>query len=499
MDRAKQARGWLKGSNFDPIPSANLNSEGALASLPGGETAAKFLFASFRDGGGTHVNPQPDRSGRYRLTFTGAATVNFASAGTNVTQIDANTYEFDCNYVGTKWLTFTPTSFPIKATIVKTTDLAAHAGGQIFRQEYLDFLPSGGCFRFMDWAGTNNSPVVNLADYPVAESQSWLRVPLSVMVSLCNTKSADMWLNIPHQATDALVTDWATYLRDNLTSTLKIRIELSNEIWNTGTFSQGSYFKGQAEAVWGVPDGYGGGGYWLDYAGKRFAQIMAIFNTVFTGQTNRLIGVIAGQAANPVISARMLDATAWQTFEPGSYVAPHTRAKEYSIADYIGWGGNGGAIAQANIIKTALDTSHAAAVQAIKDQFPFGLAGSKNGIDMAVPLAANRGLRLTTYEYNNHYDLAAVSGSNLWSGGAPVAGALDAFIEATYSAEMAAAQDELRNYWKAQNGSLKCFFVECVRGGRSGTWGGVTHIGHDSAIWNALTAWHTANARWWAR
>lgn len=492
MDRAKQARGWLNGTDFAAIPSSNLASDGALASLPVGQTEAKFFFSSFRDGGGVFVGTQPDRSGRYRLTFTGAATVTGAGI-TDLTQINANTYEFDCDYVGNKWITFTPTAFPIKVSIVKTTDLAAHAGGAIFRQEYLDHLPSGGCFRFMDWHITNNSPVVDLADYPVEASQMWNRVPLSVIIDLCNAKSVNPWINIPHQASDAFVTAWAEELRDALDPDLLIRVELSNEIWNF-LFSQATYFSDLALADWSAS----GGTAWLSAAGKRFAQIMQIFNSVFAGQAHRICGVLAGQAATT--ETAILTAPLWQSNEPGNYIAPHTLAKEWSIAPYIGWAGaSAGATTEGNNIKAQLDISEAAAVSYLKGLFPASLAYSKGRIDAHVPIASSRGLRLTVYEYNNHFDLVACSASALFSGGNPVAGALDAFIEATYSQEMADAQDDLRAYSRSQNGSLMAFFVDMTRASRFGTWGAKTHLGHDSLIWNALVAWHGANGRWWAQ
>lgn len=481
-------------------PTANLDSEGALSSLPSGDTTQLFFFSAHRDGGGEYVGTDPDRSGTYRLTFTGSATVT-GSGITNLTMIDANTYEFDCNFIGNKWLVFTPTSFPIKATIVKTTDLAAHAGGAIFRQDYLDHLPSGGCFRFMDWMVTNErfdtaAPVEALADYPVEASQRWNRVPLSVLVSLCNTKSAHPWINIGHKWPDTMVTAWAEYLRDNLNSALRIRVELSNEIWNLGTFDQGDYFAAEAQAVWGVPDGYASNIY-LHYAGKRFVEVMQIFNTVFAGQTHRLIGVIGCQAANISVASALLNASSWQTYEPGAYVAPRTLAKELSIAPYVGPSGN--KTTMGNNIKAQLDISQADAVAYMKGLFPAAVQVSKDRIDDHVPLAAANNLRLTFYEFNNHFDLLAFDASDLYSGGNPIAGALDVFMEATYSQEMADAQDEVRDYFKAQNGSLMAFFTDMGRASEFGTWGAKTHLEHDSAIWTDLLAWHTANGRWWAQ
>lgn len=494
IDRALQARGWQR-PNFSATPAENLDADEALASLPSGDTTQQFFFASHS----TDYSGQ--WGGRFRLTFTGSASnVNFSGAGTNVVQINANTYEFDCDYVGNKWITFTPTSFPIKVAIVKTTDLTAHANGQIFRDQFLNFIPAGTCLRFMNAMLTNNSTVVNWNDHNRLTRQNWRRMPYAAVVNLCNARMADPWVCIPHQANDDYVTQAATYLRDNLDASLLIRVELSNEIWNA-QFSQLNWFAAQAEAEWtGV---VGNGGPWMDWAGKRFAQIMNIFNTVFAGQTHRISGVLAGQAAGVGLSSRILDAPEWLSRDPANYVAPHTRASEYSIADYIGWPGGAATTAAGNTIKAALDISHAAAVQAIKDQFATGLALSKGYINGAVGLAAPRGLRINVYEYNNHFDLAtpALQSSALWSGGAPVPGALDAFVEATYSQEMADALDELRDYFKASGGTLKCLYKATTVASRFGTWGGVQWIGQTPApaTWTALLNWHTANPRWWSR
>jgi len=455
-----------------------------------------FFFNSASNTDGIVDGPVTNRSGRFRLTFTGSATLDMSNAGTSVTMIDANTYEFDCDWNGNKWILFTPTAYPIKVTLVKTDLLTNHAAGEIFDPAYLAILPSGGCFRFMGAMGANNSTMVNYSEYPVLASQRWNRIPLAAMKNLCDLKSATPWLCLSHLGNDDYITQMATYVRDNFPG--KARFELSNEIWNF-QFQQAVDFNAQALADWGVS----GGTSWLSAAGKRFAQMMQIINTVYVGQTHRVIGVIGGQAAGTALTTAFCDAPQWLTSEPGSYVRPSSLAKEVAIAPYINWAG-GGATVQGDAIKTQLDISHAAAVAYFKTMFPTSLAQSKTWIDNHVPVAADRGLRLTMYEYNNHFDLLACDDSTLWtapitSGGVPVAGALDVFIEATFSQEMADAQDELRAYFKANGGSLMSFFVSLSVASLFGTWGAKTHIGHDSLIWDDLLSWHTANTRWWAQ
>lgn len=496
IDRAKQARGW-RGEGLATLDSG-VDSDGNPIALNTGDSAFEFFFSAFRDGGGEYIAPAPDRSGRFRVSWEGEATVT-GGGGANRTDLTANSFEFDCEWVGNKAFVVTPTNpanLPRNLKIIDVNLLAAHAAGDIFDPLYLSTLPSGGCFRFMDWMGTNNSAVTGSSDYPAQNSQTWSRVPFEVMTALCNAKSADMWVCIPHAADDSFVSEKLTYVEQHLSNTLKVRVELSNEIWNTGTFDHPLYFKGLAESVWGVADGYANAT-WLHYAGKRFVQVMQLAQTVFADSPARLIGVIGGCAANKSLTEAYLAATAWQTYEPESYVRPSTLCKEISIAPYINWTGD--KIEHGDAIKAALDISEQAAVDYILGMVPDSFARSKAQIDNHIQLCLDNPARLTMYEYNQHYDLIAANNSDLVVSGIPVVGALGAFMAATYSVEMAAAEDALRAYFRANAGTLMCFFADVSRASRFGTWGAATHIGHDSAIWNALKAWHTANPRWWSQ
>lgn len=495
IDRAKQGRGW-RGQGLLPL-TAGLDANGNPIALNAGDTSFDFFFSAFRDGGGVYVNPLPERGGRFRVTWEGDALFEIRG-GSNRVDLTANSFEFDCDWISNKSFGVTPTNpanLPRNIKIIDVNLLSNHAAGEVFDPLYLSTLPTGGCLRFMDWMGTNNSPVVSVADYPVLSSQRWDRVPFEAMVALCNLKSADMWICIPHQANDDFVQQKLEYIRDNLNPTLKVRVELSNEIWNTGTFNHPTYFKNLAQSVWGVPDGFSNN-LWLAYAGKRFAQIMQIAQAIFSAAPTRLIGVVGGQAAVTNVANVFLNATAWQTFEPGSYIRPGLFAKEISIAPYLNWTGN--RVTAGNALAPLVGNQPAFEDYVI-GMTTASLAQSKTWIDNHVLLAAQNNCRLTMYEYNQHYSLAEMNGSALVSGGVPIAGALEAMVAATLSSRMAEAQDELRDYFKSQSGSLMCFFVNMNRSSRFGTWGAQTHIGHNSPIWNAILAWHAANPRWYSQ
>lgn len=499
IDRAKQARGWNGAAVLDSLDRC--------ASLSSGTTAT-FFFCAYEDTGGIYLDNTYKRGGRFQAKLiSGSATGMTASFGSNVVSTGTNTWEFDHPWELSGELGFQNASnFPLEVSIIRTDRLANHANGEIFEPDWLATIPTGTTLRFMDWMGTNFSPIVNEADYPTLASQKWHRVPFEVMVALCNLKSSDMWVCWPHAATDDFVTTKATYIKNNLNSGLKLIPEYSNEIWNTATFGgstgQSTWLKTQAETVWGVTDGFSNpSGAWQSYAGKRFAQMTTVVNTVFSGQTDRVLPVIAGQAAVPSVAGNIAVATHWQTYEPGSYVPPHTLARHISIAPYLNFGSGGiNATTAGNAIKTQLDISQAAAVAYITDtMLPLSLAQSKEWIDAHVALAETYGCDLTMYEYNQHYNMSAFSGSTLYSGGAPVAGAMDALLLGCYSTKCSDTLEEMRGYFKRKGGTIMAFFVHMNRATIiGGQWGMQTNIGHTNPLRTGWDAWHsTANNPAW--
>ena len=53
---------------------------------------------------------------------------------------------------------------------------------------------------------------------------------LEVMVALANALDADPWFNMPHQADDTFVRNFATYVRQHLEPGRKVYVEWANEV-----------------------------------------------------------------------------------------------------------------------------------------------------------------------------------------------------------------------------------------------------------------------------
>ena len=54
------------------------------------------------------------------------------------------------------------------------------------------------------------------------------------MIALANIIKKDIWINIPHVATDDYVSNYAQQVFNDLDSSLKVYVEYSNEVWNSG-------------------------------------------------------------------------------------------------------------------------------------------------------------------------------------------------------------------------------------------------------------------------
>jgi hypothetical protein len=180
--------------------------------------------------------------------------------------------------------------------IVLTNYLATYPT-QPFDPVFLQRLQPFGCFRFMDWAGINGSPLSSWSNRTTASYYTQANpngVAIDYMVQLCNTLQKNMWICIPASADDNYVQQVAQYLHSHLAPFLRIYIEYSNETWNGG-FSQTAYVQSQGVSLNLDPNAYTAG---QKYAAMRSAQIWILFNQVFgSDASNRLVKVLATQSS----------------------------------------------------------------------------------------------------------------------------------------------------------------------------------------------------------
>ncbi len=236
--------------------------------------------------------------------------------------------------------------------------------GQLFHPTFLARLNDRpwAFLRFMDWNDTNASPQRDWSDrrLPAHAFQQGVlnrRVPATGfagdrgtggafehMVALCNATGRDMWINVPHLATDEFVTKLAQLIRYGsdgvnpygspqtnpvfapLNPARRVFVEYSNEIWSGGnSFPQGNWAQEQATAAGITKE---------QFNARRFCQVWKIFHDVFAGDTQRVVRVAAVWTGSSNYTAGFLNEIA----ACGATLSPPQTADIVSPTTYFGNG-----------------------------------------------------------------------------------------------------------------------------------------------------------------
>ena len=111
-------------------------------------------------------------------------------------------------------------------------DLSTH---EVFSPEFLAYMRNFDAVRFMDWMGTNFSPIATSADFTAVDFYSYAGssgVPLEIIMRACAEAQVNAWLCVPHQLNDAGVTYFAQTIRQHCPPMCRVFLEYTNEYWN---------------------------------------------------------------------------------------------------------------------------------------------------------------------------------------------------------------------------------------------------------------------------
>ena len=176
-----------------------------------------------------------------------------------------------------------------------------------FHPLFLSRLDSFDTLRFMGMQETNSSDIVTweqrrdahdirqgsgaegTPSEPIANGMS-----LEYMVELANELDADPWFNMPYQADDTFVRNFATYVSRHLEPGRKVYVEWANEVWNFGYGFEASQWVADKATAAGLDPDYG---QWI-VAGQEAKRDYAIWSEVFAKQSAlQLVRVAPGWAA----------------------------------------------------------------------------------------------------------------------------------------------------------------------------------------------------------
>jgi hypothetical protein len=274
------------------------------------------------------------------------------------------------------------------------------------------------------------------------------------MIQLANEAGADPWFTVPHKVDDNYVRELARLIKRELNPDTKVYVEYSNELWNF-SFDQTDWVNEQGAAV-GLSTAYGEAAW--RYTAKRSAEIFKIFEDGFGAEKDRLVKVLASQAANPWVSEQILEAFSQSSIN-GVDVNPWgITADALAIAPYFGgWSEKLGAnIADTLPINVTVDEILDAVELTILDEVAGWIQGSKT-------VADTYGLDLIAYEGGQHL-VASGAKKNIDS----LTGKL---VAANFDARMYDLYRKYLDVWFDNGGGLFVHFSYVRSPDEHGSWG----------------------------
>ncbi len=289
-------------------------------------------------------------------------------------------------------------------------------------------------------------------------------------IDVANAAKTDFWPGIIHAADDSYFRGMARLIRDRLDPSLKIYLELSNEVWNfSGPYPQHDYFRnrGSAEGLYAkdMPSDVSDAG--RRYFIKRSARLFEIFEEEFRGQTQRLVKVIPGHMGNPWHSERMLEHMQDKKLNPRGIKADAVAVGAYfggMVADQILAEKKDSAIDVDQILRRVRDSLYMAGAKEREDTFEAMV------IDHG-KVAQKHHVELISYE----------GGPHLIPSRAQEGPILDKIIAASRHPQMERIYREMFALWFKHHGGLFVAYSLVDKPGKFSTFGHLEYMDQPAA------------------
>lgn len=164
--------------------------------------------------------------------------------------------------------------------------------------------------RFMEMLATIANPIVEWQQRPKPGHMSWATkagVPLELALEMANRTGAMPWLNVPVQANDDYVRQFARLVQAKLDPALEWHVELGNEIWNSAWpyIIDAQWMEAQGRAAW--PDSTASAfTLRLNYYGRRSAEVCALIKQEWGADAGRVKCVMGAQSGNAWVASQSL-------------------------------------------------------------------------------------------------------------------------------------------------------------------------------------------------
>jgi hypothetical protein len=254
-------------------------------------------------------------------------------------------------------------------------------------------------YRFMDFAGTNNSSIRTWSERTQQTSAQNASggdvggrgIAYEWMFDLCNRMHKDCWITVPHlaiesyeqNANDNYFTELAKLAKQKLDPGLTLYLEYSNETWNPG-FQQATYSQTRGTAMKLATDAYGASFKFHVYASSRLYDA---FVKVYGQEIARVRWVVSGQLSSDYGTELQVDALK----DPKINFGQRT-PDDYAISNYVG-----------------ADGSINGSASNVSAQFVDGIAAMVKSATSQKALSEGAGMRLISYEGGQHITQGAAA------------------------------------------------------------------------------------------
>lgn len=473
---------WSNSWDTQEEESLDLDENGWVKSLPTPEDGRRYSRVST-------VWDMPDTlpTGRYIVLYEGEGVINYRLGATKIVEEsthgrDVVDVDISNGLIQLQILSTDPNKTGEYIRNIRMVKEEDENNTAKFNSKFLERIKPFRVLRFMDWQRTNNSNLSTWQDRARVENATYATdkgVPVEVMVELSNTLQRPPWFNIPHQADDIFIREFAKTVKKYLDRNIPIYIEYSNEVWN-GIFDQSSWVERQAEALWS-DSSESGFTKKINWYGMRTAQMCAIFKAEFADQPKRVTCVLASQAANSWTASQalscplVLDKNCSENIDAlaiapyfGNYLG--TPSNQSEVENWTSEPDNGlemlfGELTEGGILSNS------------KEGGALGESLMWMSQNKAVANAYN--LSLIAYEGGQH--LVGIGGVE------NVEPITNLFISANRDARMGRLYIDYLNGWKQQGGGLFMNFSDIASSSKYGSWGALEYVDQNgSAKYDAL-------------
>jgi len=452
VDAFKIARPWIsqqQGASWGQGGSLQLTPNGWITALQPGQYVETIIFDNALDDAAADYP-----LGQYTLLYDGEGTIQFdlgsatilsQTPGRMVVNVPAGQNGI---YL---MITQTNPANPISNIRFIMPGFESSYKTQPFHPLFLARLQKYKALRYMEWMLTNGSQIQNWADRPAPNdyTYAWRGVPLELMIQLANILHVSPWFNMPHQASDDFVFNFAALTNQQLDPDLKVYIEYSNETWNS-QFVQSGYVQSQGLLLGLSQDPVLAG---AEYTSLRSVRIFSLWQRAFGG-TNQLVRVLAAQAANSWIGQQMLAYQNAFAYTDALAVAPYFSA--CSDASTGGWGFLGDPSTENQVAQLTVD-------QVLDIEMSHIQNCAWNEMHSNSAVAANYGVKLVAYEGGQH--LVGINGAENNNGLTTL------FKAANRDSRMRQLYDLYLQNWKFAGGDLFLHYSDVGAYTKWGNWG----------------------------